>query len=143
MILVDANLLLYAYFPGAQQHERARAWLEVALSSSEPVGLAWSTILAFLRISTNSRVFERPLSAAEAESVVSSWLAEPSVVLVEPGERYWAILRTLLLDAQVTGPLVSDAALAALAIEHGAVLVTTDRDFARFRGLRLLNPLQT
>jgi uncharacterized protein len=142
VILVDANLLLYAYFPRAEQHERARAWLEGALSGPEPVGLSWSTILAFLRIGTSPRVFERPLSGSEAEAIVSSWLAEPTVALVGPGERYWALLRRLLLDAQVTGPLVSDAALAALALEHGATLVTTDRDFVRFRGLRLENPLQ-
>jgi toxin-antitoxin system PIN domain toxin len=142
MILVDANLLLYAYHQRAEQHERARAWLEAALSGLEPVGLAWSTILAFLRIATSPRVFERPLSAAEAEAVASSWLDEPAVVLVDPGARYWEILRTLLVDAQVTGSLVPDAALAALAIEQGATLVTTDRDFLRFRGVRLEDPLR-
>jgi toxin-antitoxin system PIN domain toxin len=142
VILVDANLLLYAYHPRAEQHERARAWLEAALSGLEPVGLPWSTVLAFLRLATSPRVFARPLSTAEAEIIVSTWLAEPSVVLVSPGDRYWEILRALLIDAQVTGPLVTDAALAALAIEHGATLVTTDRDFARFRGLRLSDPLQ-
>jgi len=142
VILVDANLLLYAYHPRAEQHERARAWLESALSGLEPVGLPWSTILAFLRLATSPRVFARPLSTAEAEIIVSTWLVEPSVVLVSPGDRYWEILRTLLIDAQVTGPLVTDAALAALAIEHGATLATTDRDFARFRGLRLSDPLQ-
>lgn len=141
MILVDANLLLYAYHPRAEQHERARAWLEKALSGPEPVGLSWLTILAFLRLSTSPRVFERPLSAPEAEKIVSSWLAEPTVMVVGPGERHWEILRTLLLDAQVTGPLVSDAALAALALEHGATLKTTDRDFARFPGLRWENPI--
>ena len=142
MILVDANLLLYAYHPRAEQHERARAWLEAALSGPEPVGLPWSTVLAFLRLATSPRVFARPLSTAEAEIIVSTWLAESSVVLVSPGDRYWEILRALLIDAQVTGPLVTDAALAALAIEHGATLATTDRDFARFRGLRLSDPLQ-
>jgi len=142
VILVDANVLLYAYHPRAEQHERARTWFETTLSDLEPVGLAWSTILAFLRLATSARVFERPLSTAEAETIVSAWLAEPTVVLVDPGDRYWEILRTLLIDAQVTGPLVTDAALAALAIEQGATLVTTDRDFVRFRGLRLSNPLQ-
>jgi len=142
VILVDANLLLYAYHPRAEQHERARAWLEAALSGLEPIGLPWSTVLAFLRLATSPRVFARPLTTAEAEIIVSTWLAEPSVVLVSPGDRYWEILRALLIDAQVTGPLVTDAALAALAIEHGATLATTDRDFARFRGLRLSDPLQ-
>lgn len=142
MILVDANLLLYAYHPRAPQHARARAWLEATLSDPAPVGLSWFTILAFLRLATNPRVFERPLSIAEGEAIVASWLSEPSVVSVHPGERYWEILRTLLIDAQVTGPLVSDAALAALAIEHGATVATTDRDFARFRGVRVANPLE-
>jgi hypothetical protein len=142
VILVDANLLLYAYHPRAHQHERARTWLETALAGPELLGLPWSTILAFIRLATNARVFEQPLSAGEAETIVSSWLAESLVVLVAPGDRYWEILRTLLIDAQITGPLVSDAALAALAIEHGATLLTTDRDFARFRGLRLSNPLR-
>lgn len=143
MILVDANLLLYAYFPRAEQHDRARTWLEAALSGLEPIGLSWSTVLAFLRLATSPRVFERPLSIVEGEAIVSSWLAGQCVVLVNPGDRYWAILRTLLIHAQVQGPLVSDAALAALAIEHGATLATTDRDFARFPGLCLSNPLQT
>jgi toxin-antitoxin system PIN domain toxin len=143
VILVDANLLLYAYSPRAEQHERARVWLEQVLVGPETVGLPWSSILAFLRIATNPRVFERPLSVAEAAIVITSWLAEPSVALVGPGERYWEILRDLLTEAQVSGPLVSDAALAALAIECGATLVTTDRDFTRFHGLRHANPLQT
>jgi toxin-antitoxin system PIN domain toxin len=142
VIVVDANLLLYAYFPRAEQHEQARTWLEAALSGPEPVGLSWSTILAFLRLGTNPRVFERPLSGAEAVAIVSSWLGEPSVAVVAPGERYWELLRGLLIDAQVTGPLVSDAALAALAMEHGATLMTSDRDFVRFGGLHVANPLQ-
>ena len=106
-----------------------------------PLGLPWATIVAFLRISTNPRVFERPLTTAEAEAAVSSWLALPSVSTVDPGERYWDVLRDLLHRAQVRGPLVTDAAMAALAIEHGATLCTTDRDFARFPGLRTLDPL--
>src|SRR5262245_14689848 len=141
-MLVDANVLLYAYQPRAAQHERCRAWVEAEFVSGTAVRIAWSTIVAFLRISTNARVFERPLSTAEAEAAVSAWLALPSVSTVDPGERYWDVLRDLLHRAQVTGPLVTDAALAALAIEHGATLCTTDRDFARFPGLRTLNPLE-
>jgi hypothetical protein len=134
-------VLLYAYHPGAAQHERCRTWVEIEFSRGAAMRLSWATIVAFLRISTNPRVFERPLTAAEAEAVVSSWLALPSVAPLDPGERYWEVLRDLLHRAQVTGPLVSDAALAALAIEHGAELCTTDRDFARFPGLRTINPL--
>jgi hypothetical protein len=140
--LVDANVLLYAYHRRAPQHERCRAWLEAEFSSGAAVRLSWLTIVAFLRISTNPRVFERPLSTAEAEGAVSSWLALPAVSTIDPGERYWGVLRDLLHRAQVTGPLVTDAALAALAIEHGAALCTTDRDFARFPGLRTLDPLE-
>jgi uncharacterized protein len=141
LILVDANLLLYAYHPRAEQHEVSGAWLEAALSGSQLVRFAWLTLWAFLRISTNPRAFDRPLSAAEAEVAVSSWLAQPTAGILEPGERYWQILRTLMRESQVAGPLVMDAALAALAIEHGATLHSTDRDFTRFPGLKWTNPL--
>ncbi len=141
MILVDANLLLYAYHPRAEQHERSRAWLEAALSGRELVRFAWLTLWAFLRISTNPRVFEHPLSLAEAEAAVSAWLAQPAAAILEPGERYWDVLRALMREGQTIGPLVMDAALAALAIEHGAVLHTTDRDFSRFSSLKWTNPL--
>lgn len=141
MILIDANLLLYAYHPKDDSHPASRSWLEATLSGTEAVRFAWLTLWAFLRISTNPRVFERPLSTGEAEKAVSSWLACPVAGLLEPGERYWEILRGLMRDGQTVGPMVMDAALAALAIEHGAILQTTDRDFARFSGLRWKNPL--
>ena len=99
------------------------------------------TLWAFLRSITNPRLFERPLTIAEASAHVSSWLAQPSAGILEPGERHWEILRQLARDGQATGPLVMDAALAAIAIEHGATLCTTDRDFARFPGLTWTNPL--
>ncbi|MGH8429893.1 MAG: TA system VapC family ribonuclease toxin [Solimonas sp.] len=141
MILVDANLLLYAYQPRAQQHEASRTWLEAALSGPELVRFAWLTLWAFLRISTNSRVFERPLSTVEAESAVASWLAQPTAGILEPGDRHWQILRKLTQEGQASGPLIMDAAIAAIALEHGALLCTTDRDFARFPGLKWTNPL--
>jgi uncharacterized protein len=141
MTMLDANVLLYAYHPRAAEHPRCRAWVEAEFSGGAAVRIPWTTIVAFLRISTNPRVFERPLTIIEAEGAVSSWLALPSVSTIDPGERYWDVLRDLLRRAQVRGPLVSDAALAALAIEHGATLCTTDRDFARFPGLRTVNPL--
>lgn len=141
MTLVDTNVLLYAYHPRAPEHERCRAWVEREFSGGTAIRISWSTIVAFIRIGTNARVFERPLTTAEAEAVVSSWLALPTVSTIDPGERYWDVLRDLLHRGQVTGPLVSDAALAALAIEHGAAVCTTDRDFARFPGLRTLSPL--
>lgn len=143
MILVDANLLLYAYHPRAEQHERSRTWLEAALSGPDRVGFAWVTLWAFLRIATNPRVFERPLTVSEAEAAVSSWLAQPAAEILDPGERHWDILRGLMRDGQTTGPLVMDAALAAIALEHGATLCTTDRDFSRFPRLKWMNPLAT
>ena len=141
MILLDVNILLYAYNAEAEQHEKSRAWFETVLSGPDFVRFAWLTLWAFLRIATSPRVFYRPLSAPEAEAAISSWLAQPVAGTLEPGERHWDILRGLVRDAQATGPLVMDAALAALALEHGATLCTTDRDFARFPGLRWTNPL--
>jgi toxin-antitoxin system PIN domain toxin len=141
MILIDANLLIYAYHPRAEQHEKSRAWLEAMLSGPDRVRFAWLTLWAFLRIATNARVFERPLSPAEAEAAISSWLAQPIAGILEPGERHWGILCDLVHDGQAAGPLVMDAVLAAIAVEHGATLCTTDRDFSRFSGLRWTNPL--
>lgn len=141
MILVDANLLLYAYHERAEQHRAAREWLQAVLSGSELVRFPWITLWAFLRISTNPRVFEHPLAASEAVNAVTSWLAQPVAAVLEPEDRYWQILEQIMLEGQVSGPLVTDAAIAALAIEHGATLHTTDRDFSRFSGLKWRNPL--
>jgi toxin-antitoxin system PIN domain toxin len=141
VILVDANLLLYAYHPRAAQHEKSRAWLETVLSGPDLVRFTWLTLWAFLRIATSPRVFERPLSPSEAAAAISSWLARPAAGILEPGERHWDILRGLVQDGQALGPLVMDAVLAAIALEHGATLCTTDRDFTRFAGLKWRNPL--
>ena len=141
MILVDANLLLYAYNPRAAEHDAGRRWLEGVLGGSSLVRFGWVSLWAFLRISTNPRVFEHPLTMAEAEAAVTAWLAQPVAGILDPGERHWEILGALTRDGQTSGPLVMDAALAAIAIEHGATLCTTDRDFARFPGLTWTNPL--
>ena len=141
MILIDANLLLHAYNPGSVEHDASRTWLEATLSGSDIVRFSWLTLWAFLRISTNPRVFARPLSIAEAEAHVSAWLAQPTAGTLDPGERHWEILRGLMQSGQAAGPLVMDAVLAAIAIEHGATLCTTDRDFSRFAGLTWVNPL--
>ena len=141
MILVDANLLLYANDSVSPFHDRSRRWLQAALTGSQLLRFTWVTLWAFLRISTNPRVFEYPLSIAEATEVVASWLDQPIAGILEPGERHWEILKELVQSGQVSGPLVMDAALAAIAIEHGATLQTTDRDFARFPGLQFVNPL--
>lgn len=143
MILVDANLLLYAYNSRAVEHKRCRLWLESTLSEPGLVRFAWLTLWAFLRIATHPRTFERPLTSDDATAIVSDLLAQPNVGVLEPGERHWEILRPLCVEGQATGALVMDAVLAAIAIEHGATLHTTDRDFARFSGLKWTNPLQT
>ncbi len=142
MILLDANLLLYAYNSSSEHHAAAKRWLEEVLSKPQPVRLAWITILAFLRIGTNLRAFPHPLSPTEASEIVSSWLERPMVAVLDPGERHWPILSRLLTTTQARGPLVMDAHMAALAIEHGATLCTTDQDFTRFPDLRLFNPLR-
>lgn len=141
MTLIDANLLLYAYDPRADQHDTSRQWLEATLSSPALVRLAWVTIWAFLRIITSPRVFERPLSLREATTAVDAWFAQPNVGILEPAERHREILQRLLQSTQATGPLVMDAALAAIAIEHGATLYSTDHDFSRFPDLSWVNPL--
>ena len=143
MILIDANLLLHAYNPRSADHEASRRWLEASLSGTELVRFAWVTIWAFIRIATSPRVFEQPLSIAEADTIVSSWLAQPAAGMLEPGDRHWELLRRLLTEGQASGPLAMDAALAAIALEHGATLHTTDRDFTRFDGLSWINPLLT
>ena len=143
MTLVDANVLLYAYDSTSRLHSAARSWLEEQLSGSALVGLPWSVLLAFLRISTNARALQRPLSIDDATAIVSSWIDVPSVVIPAPGPGHWDILAGLLVASQARGPIVSDAHLAALTLEHGGVLATTDRDFTRFEGLRVMDPLRT
>jgi toxin-antitoxin system PIN domain toxin len=142
VILLDANLLLYAYDADAREHSRARSWLEKGLSGEEKVGFSWITILAFLRIATSRRYESIPMTTAEASSIVDGWMEAPNVALLSPTEQHWAILSDLLPKSQARGPLIMDAHLAALAIEHGATLCTNDRDFFRFPGLKVEFPLQ-
>jgi len=141
MVLIDANLLLYACDDRSPHHTSARNWLEKTLSGPEPAALSWTVILAFLRLATDRRVFQRPLSILQATEIISNWLQDPRIALLEPGERHWDILRGALINGQASGKLVMDAHLAAVAIEHGATLASADRDFTRFPGLDLLNPL--
>lgn len=140
--LVDANILLYAYDASSPHHPAARRWLQAEISSGRPVRLALVTLLAFVRIASDLRVFARPMSATEACNVVESWLAAPNVSMLDPGSRTWQQLASLCADAQARGALVMDAHLAALAREHGAVVATADRDFRRFAGIRTTNPLE-
>jgi len=141
MKILDANLLLYAVNKDAPLHRKARVWLESSLSGSETIGFAWNVLLAFLRLSTRSAVFPRPLETLEALELAGHWLRQPCSLVVHPGDRHLRILRDLILPLGTGGNLTSDAHLAALAIEHGAELCTCDADFARFPGLRWRNPL--
>jgi uncharacterized protein len=138
--LVDANVLIYAVNSDAPHHERSKSWLESALSATDPLGLPWVVLLAFLRVTTRRGIFERPLSIADAIGYVDAWLQQPPVELVVPGPNHWAILRTLVATSGTGGNLTSDAHLAALAIEGGWTLVSTDHDFQRFVGLKVRNP---
>lgn len=140
MKLLDANILLYAYDSDSAHHAVCRSWLEAVFNSEEIVALPWQTLLAFIRISSNSRATKKPLQSAEACKIVSSWLHQANVSVIGAGERFWELLQEQIREAQVTGPLVTDAALAALALEHGATLCSVDRDFRRFRDLRLIDP---
>jgi toxin-antitoxin system PIN domain toxin len=139
--LLDANLLRYAVNRDASVHHKARSWVENVLSGSEPVAIPWAVLLAFIRISTHPRIFPRPLEPSEAFALVASWLAQPCVTVLEPGVRHLALLRDLLLPLGTAGNLTSDAHLAALAMEHGAELCSSDADFGKFPGLRWSNPL--
>jgi uncharacterized protein len=141
VIVVDANLLIYAYDTTTQHHRNARRWVEASFRGVEPVGLPWQTVSAFLRISTNTRLPGDRFTMDEATEIVDSWAALPTVHLLRPGDRHWAFFRQMLVDGAVTGPLTTDAQLAALTMENGGVLYTTDRDFARFPGLKWTNPL--
>ena len=141
MTLLDANLLLYAYNADAPEQPRAAAWLEQLLDGTEVIGLPWSTLWAFLRIATSARIWRNPKSAQEAFEIMRGWLAQPGVLIVQPGARHAELLEALVREHRATGPLLSDAVLAALALENGAVLASSDRDFSRFPGLRWINPL--
>jgi toxin-antitoxin system PIN domain toxin len=140
VIVLDANILLYAYDKSSSQHFKARKWVEEVFSGNEPVGLPWQTLTAFLRITTNSRLPER-FGLEEAAHIVDSWLDQPNIRMLAPADDHWPLLRRTILEGQATGALISDAQLASLTIEFGGVLHTTDRDFARFPGLRWTNPL--
>jgi len=143
VIIIDANLLLYAYNADAPQQRMAGEWLAKLLQSGETIALPWVTVWAFIRISTNSRVWANPRPVKEAFAVVGEWLRQPGVVPLQPGPRHAEILERLVSDYGASGPLVTDAVLAALAMEHGALLASTDQDFRRFPDLRWLNPLGT
>jgi toxin-antitoxin system PIN domain toxin len=140
--LPDVNLFLYAYDTRSTRHAAARDWLEQTLSGAETVALSWTVLLAFIRLSTRPAIVEQPLSSSEAIDLVQSWLDQPCVTVVHPTERHAAVLRELLDPLGTAANLTTDAHLAALAIEHGAELCSSDTDFARFTGLRWKDPLR-
>ena len=141
MILVDANILLYAEDSLQSRHQQARSWWDDQLSGTGVVCLCWTVLSAFIRIGTNPRVFEHPLSLEQALARVQSWLDQPCTRVVRPTERHWTVFQQVLTDGQAVANLVTDAHLAAIAIEHGCELASTDSDFARFPKLKWRNPL--
>ena len=141
MILVDANILLYAEDSLSEHHDPARAWWDAQLSGSAPVCLCWPVLTAFIRIATNSRLHQRPLTLKEAANRVQSWIDQPCVRLIHPTEEHWEIFQRMLHEGNAMANLVSDAHLAALAIEHNCELCSTDADFTRFPGLNWRNPV--
>jgi len=138
--VVDVNVLLHAINADSLEHAVARDWLHRALSGRDPVAFAWTVSLAFLRLSTHPAVFPQPLRPAQAADVLERWHEAPAAVVLEPTRRHLPLLRGLLRQSGAAGNLVSDAHLAALALEHGATVVSFDRDFARFEGVRLRTP---
>ncbi len=141
MIVVDANLLLYAYGAASPHHQRALKWLEEILSGTETVGLPWQTVAAFVRIATDHRVPGYRRSPEEVMQIVEALLDRPQVRMLVPGDQYLRLFRKMVIEGKASGPLISDAEIAALTMEYGGVLHTADRDFARFPGLRWENPL--
>jgi toxin-antitoxin system PIN domain toxin len=141
MILIDVNLLIYAVNKDAPLHRQAKRWLEATFAGTETVGLPWAVLLAFLRLTTRAGIFRRPLAIEFAFDLIDGWLAQPAVVTVDPTAQHLGIVRNLLMPIGTGGNLTSDAHLAALAIEYGAELCSSDSDFARFPRLRWRNPL--
>ena len=141
MILVDANILLYAEDELSPHHAKARTWWDATLSGRSPVCLCWTVLGAFIRIGTNPRVFEQPLSLDQAVSRVQSWIDQPCTRIVNPTERHWTVFQQMLRQGQAVANLVTDAHLAALAVEHDWEFISTDLGFSRFSGIRWRNPL--
>ena len=136
MVVVDANVLLYAVDAASAHHEESRSWLDTSLGGAEAVGLAWIVLLAFIRVGTNPSILPAPMTGDDATGQVEAWVGAPAAIIAEPTTRHAGLLRALLRETGTAGNLTTDAHLAALAIEHGAEIVSYDRDFARFPGVR-------
>jgi toxin-antitoxin system PIN domain toxin len=141
MIIVDANLLIYAIDSDSPQHEASRKWLEKTLSGTTWIALPYIVVLAFLRLTTRPGIMRHPMPSEDALTYVDSWLGQPYVSWVAPGPNHWPILRNLLLASGTAGNLTSDAHIAAMALEQGATVYSADNDFRRFSGVRHVNPL--
>tara|TARA_R110002096_G_scaffold397065_1_gene593005 strand:- start:994 stop:1419 length:426 start_codon:yes stop_codon:yes gene_type:complete len=141
MICPDVNLLLYACFPSFPDHAKAKGWWDGILSSSQRVCLGHVVVLGFIRISTSSRVFDRPISIEDSIEVVDAWLAQPNVEFIGPADGHWEHLRAMLRAAKTGGNLTTDAHIAALAADYGLVVYSNDADFARFPAIKWVNPL--
>ena len=141
MIVLDVNLLLYAYDSEALRHRASRVWLDGVFLGGELVGMPWQTVSAFLRISTNPRLSGDRFPMARAMGIVHQWMNSKQVRLLVPTERHWSLFQRMLTEGAISGPLTTEAELAALTMEYGGVLYTADRDFARFPGLQWVNPL--
>lgn len=142
MKLIDLNLLIYSINSDSPHHPKARPWIDSLLSGKETVALAWIVILGFVRITTRPGAFARPLTSEQAFETVDGWLSRSCVTVLHPGVMHWSILRGLLEQAGTAGNLTTDAHLAALALEYGATLCSSDNDFIRFGSqLRIFNPL--
>ena len=140
MILIDASVLLNAVNKASPLHKPVVHWFREVFDGSETIGLPWISLWAFARIATNARVFPAPKSAAEVFEQIEAWIGQPGVMLIQPGTRHGQLLRSLVERHRVAGPLMSDAVVAAIALEHGAAVASTDGDFARFREVRWVNP---
>ena len=141
MIVVDANLLIYAYNTASPLYKKSRDWLEEVFSGTEAVGLPWLSVAAFLRVTTNPKLHGRQYTFDEAAGIIEGWMAQANVRILAPSDDHWLQFRRMMAEGKASGPLISDAELAAVTVEYGGVLYTTDRDFARFPGLRWKNPL--
>lgn len=135
--IVDTNVLLYAVNADAPQHRVANEWMQQALAHPHGLGLAWQALLGFVRLSTRSGILPRPLAVDDALKLMNIWLTAPATRIVQPTEQHAALVGRLLLGAGTAGNLVGDAHLAALALEHGATVVTFDRDLTRFAGVEV------
>jgi toxin-antitoxin system PIN domain toxin len=142
MILPDVNVLVHAHNPDSTVHEKARFWWDTCLAGTEGVGLAWAAILGFVRITTNRRIVARPLPVQDVMERLQTWFVLPHVHIAQPSDKHFDRLRAELEQLGTAGNLTTDAHLAVLAMERGYILYSTDTDFARFSGLRWINPCQ-